>query len=149
MSLTRRTHMSVLLLLVCFCVCGCVCFVFVRVCVYACALLWPCVWHVSVVACLALPESSGSSSVLCLNKEPFCESVRENTCVYYTCLIALGGETLSVIDISLYCLCCLWTQLPIIRPSSPLDGGPEGQNTTAIQKTQQHFVECWNKTPRN
>ena len=45
-----------------------------------------------------------------------------------TCLIALGGETLSLIDISSYCLCRLWNQLPIIRPPPPPTPLPDVSN---------------------
>lgn len=145
---SRRTHTSVLLLLVCVSVfvgvfvlylCASVC-----VCMPVCVTVTLCVTrfrahHLPCPFFLSLPSSlpksrhpqteklvsePNVSSVLSLQGAILCACacvcVWDCMCVYYTCLIALGGETLSFIDISLYCLCRLWDQLPIIQPSSPL-----------------------------
>lgn len=141
----RRTHTSVLLLLVCVSVFMGVFVLYLCASVWLCMPVCHCdlVCDTSLCSppsssffCLCLLHSPNPrhpqtytlvlepnvSSVPCLYKEPFCVfvCVCEFVCVYYMCLIEIGGDTLSFIDTSLYCLCCLWNQLPIIQPLSSL-----------------------------
>lgn len=146
---SRRTHTSMLLLLVCVSVFVGVFVLYLCVSVCVCMLVCHCDLLCDTFLCSPPPlpflchspnpsihrlkllvSAPNVSSVLCHYNEPLrvcaCVCVRERererkyVCVLYcTCLIALGGET-SFIDISSYCLCCLWTQLPIIQPKSPL-----------------------------
>lgn len=146
----RRTHTSVLLLLVCVSVFMGVFVLYLCASVWLCMPVCHCdlVCDTSLCSpppssffCLCLPHSPNpgihrrkrlSWSQTCLLSRVFtrshfvclcawvCVGLYVCVCVYYMCLIEIGGDTLSFIDTSLYCLCCLWNQLPIIQPLSSL-----------------------------